>query len=332
MRTGRILLVFLILMGSMSMDASALEPLSGVPFLHDAADLLFPSLKDAAGQASKLFGLALLTGIAESFLEKGKAAERVFRAGAVFSVFLLLFSDSDGFFASIRTASDDVMTVIRTALPALAGAAAISGKSASALSSEAVYLLSADVASSVIRDLLLPAAAALLILSAAAAAFQNDMLKEGEKSLHGLLTFFLRITLTVFVGYTGVVKVFGTAGDGAAKRSLRLAISSSVPVVGSIASEAADSILVMASVTRSTVGSGAVAALVAAVLSPLIRLGVYSLVFRVFSFLIAPMGGDGVSEFIRSVSEVYTLLFAMTASLLLLGILVILSVFLYVGT
>ncbi|MBR5743175.1 MAG: hypothetical protein IKX85_05175, partial [Clostridia bacterium] len=80
-----------------------------------------------------------------------------------------------------------------------------------------------------------------------------------------------------------------------------------------------------------TVGVGAILALIAALISPLVDLGVYALVFRAASFLIGPAGGSSSAEFLRTVSDIYSLLFAAAASLLLMGVLSVLSVFLFVS-
>ncbi|MBR0143228.1 MAG: hypothetical protein IJM21_03510 [Clostridia bacterium] len=327
----RPILLFALLFSFTAYKASAAETDAIAPLLKNAADAVFPAFQAAAGSVMKLLGITLIVGVAESLLEKGKAPERLFRAAGVFSAFLFLFTDTDGFLSAVRTASDDMMTVIRTSLPTLSCASAIAGKGADALASEAVYLLAADIAAGVIRDLLLPAASGILILAATASAFQSEMLTEAGKSLSALLTFFLRMTLTVFIGYTGFVKTYGIVAGAAVRRGLKLAVSSSIPVVGSIAAEAAESICAMASLTRSAAGTGAVLALAAAILSPLIQIGVFALVFRTASFLAAPLGGESIAGFVRTASDVYTLLFAMTASLMLIGTLVLLAAFLYLG-
>lgn len=278
-----------------------------------------------------LLGIFALVGIAGSFLARDGLPERILEAAGIFLAFLTLFSDADGYLQSVRAASDDAMTVIHSALPTLAGASVLLGKSPSVVGSEAIYLLSADIASTLISDFLLPGISALLFLSAIAAAFRNKTLSEAEKSLRELIGFLLKAILTVFVGYTTIYKAVGTIGDGIGKRSVKLAVNAAIPLVGGVASEAADSILAMASAARSTVGVGAILALIAALVSPLVDLGVYALVFRAASFLIGPAGGSSSAGFLRTVSDIYSLLFAAAASLLLMGVLSVLSVFLFVS-
>ena len=327
----RFLSALILLLPVFSFRAAAIEENSFSSLTREALDAVFPALRAAGGQAAALFGIFLLVGIAGSVLEKDGLPERITEAAGVLLAFLVLFSRTDGFLQEVRAASEDAMNVIRTALPTLAGASILLGKSASVVGSEAIYLLSADIASELITKFLLPGISALLFLAAIAAAFRNKTLSEAEKSLRDLIGFLLKAIFAVFVGYTTIYKAVGTIGDGIGKRSVKLAVNAAIPFVGGVASEAADSILAMASAARSTVGVGAILAMTAALLSPLVDLGVYALVFRAASLLIGPVGGSASAGFLRTISDIYSLLFAAAASLLLMGALSVLSVFLFVS-
>lgn len=289
-----------------------------------------PAAKQATEVAVKLLGVALVTGVALSFADGREGVMAVIRAFSVTCALNLTIGDAGGFMQSVGTMTDDMLVVLQTSLPTLTSAAALSGSGSSTIVSQAVYLLSADIAAMLIHNLLFPMLGIYLAISVMMAVFPHRLPGGADKAISGLITFLLRLFLTIFIGYTGIFKIFGTVTDSVAKRSLKLALSSSVPVIGSIAAEAADSIYAIAGTTRSYIGITGLITLLSVFLIPVGKMCVYYLVFRFFSFLIAPVGGDGIGGFIESLCNGYALLLAIAGAIALLALLAMLSVFAFI--
>ncbi|MBQ4624456.1 MAG: hypothetical protein IJB51_07940 [Clostridia bacterium] len=299
--------------------------------ISDALEEAKPAAKDAAEDAVRLLGVALITGIAHSFSDGKEGVMAVIRAFGVSTALILTIGDAKGFVNSVASVTDDMLVVLQTSLPTLTSVSAMAGGSASAVTSQAVYLLSADIAALLIHRLLLPLLGVYLALSVTMSVFPQKLPGGADKAVAGLITFLLRLFLTIFIGYTGILKVFGAVTDSVAKRSLKLALSSSVPVIGTIAAEAADSIYAIAGTTRSYIGITGLIALLSVFLIPMGRMCIYYLVFRFFSFLIAPIGGDGIGSFMESLCNGYGLLLAIAGSIILLALLSILSAFAFIS-
>ena len=286
-----------------------------------------PAAREAAETAVKLLGIALITGAAHSFSDNKEGAMTVIRAFGVIATLSITVGDAKGFAESVELIIDDMLVVLQTSLPALTSVAALSGGSASAVTSQAVYLLSADITALLIHNLLIPMLGVYLVLTVMTSVFPQKLPGGSDKAVANLITFLLRLLLTIFIGYTGIFKIFGTITDSVAKRSLKLALSSSVPVIGSIAAEAADSIYAIAGTTRSYIGVTGLIALLSIFLIPVTRMCIYYLVFRFFSFLIIPIGGDGMGSFLESICNGYGILLAIAGSVILLALLAMLSAF-----
>ena len=292
-----------------------------------AVNAVIPSFRESGKEATKLLAIAILTGIAGSV--SGKNGRAVSLAG-VGGMLLTILRSADGFVSGTVALVDEVNVVIHATIPALTGAAALSGSAEAAVGAEAVYLMAADLSAMLLKDLLLPASGAYLALAAISAALENELLSGAAEALKNLITFFLRLILTVFIGYTAILKVFGTVSDSVAKRSLKLALNSSIPIIGGIASEAADSVFAVAAAAAGSVGVTGLLAILTAALYPVIGMCIRALSFRVFSFLILPSGDGAAASFVKSLADYYNTLLAIASAMVILALLAVLSGFVFI--
>ena len=279
----------------------------------------------------RLFAITLLTGAAESFCGKGSPGTRVSEAASIAAILATECADASGLIGETTALMKEVAGILHTTLPTLTSAAAFSGSTEAAVGAQAVYLMAADLSSELIRTLLLPALFAFLILAALRSSTENELLNGAPEALKNLITFSLRLILTLFLGYTGILKIFGTVKESVAKRSLKLAITSAVPLIGSLAGEAADSIFAVAGAASRAVGVAGLIGILSSALLPLVHLGVRVLLFRLFSFLIMPTGGDGTASYISSLADFYGMLFAVASSGVILALLAVLSGFIFIS-
>lgn len=298
--------------------------------LLNAVEAFRPAFGEAGKHAVKLFAIVLITGVGHSFCGGNTAGARAAEVIGVAALLAAAWGDADAFIAETIALTREVLVILHATLPTLTTAAAMSGSSEAAVGAQAVYLMSADMAAMLIETFLLPALAAYLALAAISAALNESLLDGAAEAMKTIITFFLRLILTVFIGYTGILKIFGTVADSVTKRSLKLAVASAVPVIGSIAAEAADSVFAVAGAVKSSIGITGLLGILSTALLPVIRMCVWVLVFRLFTFLIAPAGSDGMSAFIGALAEFYGLLLAVAGSVVLLAMLAVLSGFVFI--
>jgi len=234
-----------------------------------------------------------------------------------------------GFYALAINTVKEVMVVIHTSLPVLTTYTAIAGQNISVITSQAIYLTLLDMTGTIVEKAILPVVSIYFALTAIACVTQAPGLMEITEAIKSLLIFSLRFILTLFIGYTGVIKIFGTIGDSIAKRGIRLAVSSAVPVIGSIAAEAAEGILALASIEKGYAGIAGIISVLTVALLPMLQIGTSYLLFKLFSFFTSALAGKNIGKLVEKIADGYSVLFAITASLLILGLLAILSTFIY---
>ena len=124
----------------------------------------------------------------------------------------------------------------------------------------------------------------------------------------------MRVTTYLTVGGAVV-----GATDVRAVKLAKTAISGAVPVVGSILSEAAESVLAGAGILRAAAGVLGMLAVLALCLTPFLRLGVQYLLYQGAAMVAATVGQKQLIRLIAMLGDAFGLVLAMTgASALLL--------------
>ena len=114
---------------------------------------------------------------------------------------------------------------------------------------------------------------------------------------------------------TGVVS--GTT-DAAALKAAKMTISSVVPVVGGILSDASESVLVSAGLMKNAAGIYGILAILAVFLEPFLRIGAHYLILKLTAALCGVFGSKQMTELIGDFSSAMGLLLAMTGATCLL--------------
>jgi stage III sporulation protein AE len=114
--------------------------------------------------------------------------------------------------------------------------------------------------------------------------------------LKWLATTLLTLIVLAFVVYLGVSGVVSSATDAATLRVAKTTLSTVFPVVGSIISDAASSVLAGASVLRNAIGIFGMLAVITICLLPFLHLGAHYILYKAVSKLIATVSGSKISS------------------------------------
>ena len=174
------------------------------------------------------------------------------------------------------------------------------------------------VLSSLISGLLIPMVYLFLALAAANSAVGEDLLKKMRDLIKTVVSWCLKTLLTVFTTYMSITGVVSGSTDAAALKAAKVTISSVVPVVGSILSDASEAVLISAGVMKSAAGVYGILAILALFLEPFLRIGIHYLMLKATAALCAVFGSGGGAGLIEDFSTAMGLLLAMTGATCLL--------------
>ena len=205
-------------------------------------------------------------------------------------------------------------------LPTLAAAVAASGGIVSAGVKQVATAFFAELLITLIRNVFMPLVYVCAAAAAAEAMLPGHGLGRIGKGVSKAVTWVLTGALILFTGYLAVSGALSGSSDALTAQLTKNAISTAVPVVGGIISDAAGSVLAGALVLKNAVGAFGMLAVIAICLLPFLRLAVQYLLYKLTAFLAATVGSAPLVGLIDALGSAFGLVLGMAGccSLLLL--------------
>lgn len=193
-------------------------------------------------------------------------------------------------------------------LPALCAAATAGGAVTSAGAKYAVASLALDLLVSVMTNLIKPALYLYITAVAAGNVLQNDILLSVTSLLKRILRIFLIGTAVLFTGYLALTGILSGSVDATAAKAAKTTISTVLPVVGGILSDAADAVVSGAGILQAGIGSLGVLCVLAVCVTPYASLGIHYLIYQVMSGFTDAFSDKRIAALLRGFSDIYAML------------------------
>lgn len=174
------------------------------------------------------------------------------------------------------------------------------------------------VLTGLISRLLVPAVYLFLALAAANSATGEDVLKQFRDMVKGGISWTLKTLLTVFTTYMSISGVVSGTTDAVTLKAAKFTISSVVPVVGGILSDASEAVLVSAGLVKNAAGIYGILAILAVFLGPFVKIWVHYAILKLTAALCSLFCARTLADLIESFSSAMGLLLAMAGSVCLL--------------
>lgn len=280
-----------------------------------AAGNLRPDLKEAAKVWTSLLAVVVILSVLDL---TGEAVTTITRLGGAVAVALVLLQSTN---SMVRLASDTVQQISdygKLLLPVMAGALAAQGGVAG---SGGLYLGTSfftSLLNSLFSDVFLDGVYLFLVLAVAGSAIGEPVLQKLKDTIKAVLSWSLKTILTVFTTYMSITGVVSGTTDAAALKALKVTISSVVPVVGGILSDASESVLVSAGLLKNAAGIYGIFALLSLFLGPFFRIGLHYLLLKAAAAVSAIFGTGSTVALIGDFSAALGLMLGITGSACLL--------------
>lgn len=277
--------------------------------------------------ASSVLLVVVLCGAVDGFYQgagSAKVTSFLPMAGAL-SVTMLTVGGLDSLIGLGAKTIGDLSDFSRVLLPALAAASAASGSVSAAAVQQVTTVFFADLLMGLINGLLVPLVYLYVGALTAAACLPGNRLGAIAEALKKLITWMLMGFVLAFTVYLSMVRVIAGSADSAAVKVTKAAISGAVPVVGSILSEAAETVLAGAGMLKNTIGIFGMLAILASCAQPFLQLGVQYLLYKGAAFLAAAIGAPSLCKLIDGLGGAFGLVLGMTGSCALLLLISLLS-------
>lgn len=237
-----------------------------------------PELLEAAGVCVCILGATIIASMVKQ-LPGGLTAPTDMVTVCIISIIVIRSSNSM-IQLGIQTV-EEINAYGKLLLPVMTAALAAQGgvsTSAAVYTGATVFI---GIVTSIIVKLLIPLCYIYICLSIASCAFVSELLDNLLKSLKWLMTWTLKISVYLFTGYITVTGVVSGSVDSSAIKATKLVFSGILPVVGSIMSDASETVLVSASVMKNAAGVYGILAVFSILFAPFVKIGMHYLLLKI---------------------------------------------------
>ena len=288
--------------------------------LDTGSGQVFGVVRKAVRSAVLLLTVVLLCGLADGLgsAAGGKETGELACVVGALAVAAIAITDANSLIGMGREALEHMQTFSKLLLPAVAAAAAAAGSPGGAVARQLATMLFSDVLITVITSLLLPLLYLYMAACVGHAALGSEGLKRVAAAIKWVVTAALCAILLLFVGYLTVSGAVAGTADAAAVKAAKFAMSSVVPVVGGILSDAAETVLAGAGILKNAVGVFGMLVILGICIAPFLQLGIHYLAYKFTAALSAAGSGGRVAGLIDQIGGAFGLVLGMTGACALL--------------
>lgn len=278
-------------------------------------------LQSSLSFATGLLAIAVLCALAGSLCSSKTIRDYIEIAGCAAAA-LSLLNGVDGIVRQTVDSLSALSDYSKAALPALFTACAACGAVTSAAARYAAVCLALDVLMSAAQSVIIPLVYAFIASTVAGSVFPNSLLESVSrltKWLAGILMTGITIVFSAYIGMTGLLT--GSV-DAVAVKTAKTVISTALPVVGGIISDASSVVLSAAVIIKNSAGVFGLIAVCALCGGPFAMLSVKMLILRAAAAVTDSVPNTRLSRLVSGVS---------TAMGLLLGLLGCCGIMLFIS-
>ena len=272
-------------------------------------------LREATTQAALILAICLICGLA------GSVGTGPMQAHVMAGVLAMTAAATGSVGGMIRLGSDTVQELTafsQLLLPVLATASASSGALTTAPAVYGITVLFSDLLLTLATQLLIPGIYLYLAMAAVNCVLSHAGLQRLCDLIVWLLKWGLKGILYGFTAFLTVTQVVSGTADAMTTRAAKLTLSGVVPVVGSIISEASETVLVSAAMIRNSIGVYGMLAILAVCILPFLRIGLHYLSLKVTAAVAGAAAQGALLRMVDALCTAMGLLLAMTGSAALL--------------
>jgi len=279
--------------------------------MQNSIGSLFPDLRKSARSCMQLLVTALLLSLITVLPNQ---SGRMTSAAAVVVILLLIFQNAD---MLIHLAADTVREICeygKLLCLVMTSALAAQGAMTTASALYAGTSVFTTLLGALISRYYVPMVYVYLVFSAANSVLGEENLRKIADGIKSVLNWLLKTLLLVFTTYMSVTEVITGTTDMVALKAAKVTISTVVPVVGGILSDASESVLLSMGLMKNAAGIYGILAALAVFIGPFLKVGVQYLGLKLSAALCSIFAAKNVSALINDAAAAMGLLLAMLAA------------------
>jgi stage III sporulation protein AE len=306
----------------------SLNPIKLINLLKDD---LVREIKESASDIAVFLSLAAMSGVIgvlNSAFENKSSGETAF-----FACFTLMSAAAVNCFTVALGYGMDVISAMSGFITKLSPLLSITLLSCGAVTSAASFhpVLSAAVyvITIVVEKCLMPLICFGAILSIAGNVSDKVQLSGFCRVVKSAARWIMAAVVTIFTGISAIYGFSAPALDAVSAKTVKFAVGSLVPVVGSFLSDTLETVVSGTRLMKNAVGVSGIVVVCAICAIPVLKIGAMQLMMRIAAAVVEPITDKRISAMLWEISETVTTIFGMvimTAVLFIINISIILAV------
>ena len=149
-----------------------------------------------------------------------------------------------------------------------------------------------------------------------------------SKFLNSSMVWVLGTVLTLFVSVTSLEGGLTASVDGVTEKAAKTAISSVVPVIGSILGDAVNTIMGCSNIIKNAVGVVGIIVIIAICIRPIIQLAVLTITYYLGAALCEPIADEKVVGILEQIGGTFKIFFAVMSAMtvmLIIGVAIVMK-------
>lgn len=199
-------------------------------------------------------------------------------------------------------------------MPAMVTAISISGAPTTATLHYSATMFAFDLIITLINRAMFPFTYIYIAIITVNAAISSEILLKLADFIKWCVNGSLKIIVTAFITYISISGAVSGKADVFAIKTTKFVVSSAVPVVGSIISDASESILVGASLIKNSIGVFGIFAVLSICLIPIIYILANFFAFKVMAVIVSIISSKNIISLLDGMSNSFNMALAMICS------------------
>lgn len=283
--------------------------------LQNTVIYLRPDLSEASEASVQIIAAVMLVSMLQTFSSQVKRMADLTGTAAIAGILLHCTN------SMIHLATQTILELSdygKLLYPVMTATLAAQGGAATSASLYVGTMILDTIISSLVSSLFVPVVYLFLALAVANSMVGEDLLKNMRTLIKNFIIWCLKTLLMVFTTYMSITGIVSGTTDAAALKATKITISSVVPVVGGILSDASEAILVSAELMKNAAGIYGILAILAVFLEPFLRIGLHYLLLKATGMICGLFATKNMAALIEDFTAALGLLLAMTGSVCLL--------------
>lgn len=276
-----------------------------------------PSLHEAVEVCTCIVAVAVLLAIITNLLNAHRDLLSICGV-AVICVLMMQTANS-----LIRLGTDTAQSITqygRLLTPVMTSALAAQGAVGKSGALFAASVFVNNLLSGAITDVLTPLIYCFLCIGISGRISNQVFIINIKKFIKWLIVWGLKTTLYIFTGYISITGIVSGSADAATLKATKLTISSMVPVIGNILSDASEAVIAGAGIMKNAAGVYGLFTFLAVTIGPFLRIGVQYLLLKLSGGICQIIGATQISGIVQDFSDAMGIVLAMIGTVCVISL------------